>query len=147
MKRTSVCVNRLVDRRYRPVVLWHCVDGSLVKPEGRTDFPHYDFRESIVPGELRLLDWEYGTGDAGWAKDTESGMRLLLMVYSNDFNPFWKTADALAMAPPSPPGWRLNQEPVAPLLLVSAGICPKIVPKLSSVPKLTTAKSERDVTG
>ena len=97
MKRTSVCVNRLVDRRYRPVVLWDCVDGSLVKPEGRTDFPHYDFRESIVPGELRLLDWEYGTGDAGWAKDTESGMKLLLMVYSNDFNPFWKTADNYAL--------------------------------------------------
>ncbi len=93
MKRTSVCVNRLVDRRYRPVVLWDCVDGSLVEPEGKTDFPHYDFRESIVPGELRILDWEYGIGDAGWAKDTESDMRLLLMVYSDDFIPFWKSAD------------------------------------------------------
>ncbi len=93
MKRTSVCVNRLIERRYRPVVLWDCVDGSLVEPEGKTDFPHYDFRETLVPGELRLLDWEYGIGDAGWAKDTESGMRLLPMVYSNDFVPFWKTAD------------------------------------------------------
>jgi len=93
MKRTSVCVNRVIERRCRPVVLWDCVDGSLVEPEGKTDFPHYDYRESLVPGELRLLDWEYGIGDAGWAKDTESGMRLLPMVYSNDFVPFWKTAD------------------------------------------------------
>ncbi len=97
MKRTSVCINRLVDRRYRPVVLWDCVDGSLVEPEGKTDFPHYDYRESLVPGELRLLDWEYGIGDAGWAKDTESDMRLLMMVYSNDFVPFWKTADNYAL--------------------------------------------------
>lgn len=93
MKRTSVCVNRMVERRCRPVVLWDCVDGSLVEPEGKTDIPHYDFRESVVPGELRILDWEYGVGDAGWAKDTESGLRLLPMVYSKDFVPFWKTAD------------------------------------------------------
>ena len=93
MKMTSVCVNRLVERRYRPVVIWDCVDGALAEPQGRTEYPHYDFSQTVVPGELRLLDWEYGTGDAGWAKDTESGMRLLPMVYSDDFAPFWKSAD------------------------------------------------------